>query len=248
DWGREDRKENTNLISGGSVVVDDAFDAQRTTNDVNLGMGLTLGLISGDSEFASNTMLLRQTHSETTVRNGQGGDQDRISRNYDMDWQERQFIIQQFTGEHFLPELNETTVNWRVSYSQAKLENPDRRSYSFEIPNGQEDSVLHWSTLDRYYNELEDTNMDFGFDAETKIFKGNSFDVLAKYGVSIFDRERDSDGTRIGYRSTANTAVGYENNFSVQDIVNETVADGSTRLENTSSASDDYKATWDYQA
>src|SRR5690606_24789925 len=129
----------------------------------------TFGLISGNSEYSSNTMLLRQTHSETTVRNGVGGDQDRQAISYEMDWQERQFFIQQFAGEHYFPQLNDTELNWRISYSKAELDNPDRRTYSFEIPGRDTGYQLYWSTLDRYYNELEDTNTDVGVDAETAL-------------------------------------------------------------------------------
>ena len=246
DWGREDRKENTNLISGGGVVPDDAFNAERTTNDINLGIGLTFGLISGNSEYSSNTMLLRQTHSETTVRNGVRGNQDRQAISYEMDWQERQFLIQQFAGEHYIPQLNDTELNWRISYSKAELDNPDRRTYSFEIPGSDTGYQLYWSTLDRYYNELEDTNTDVGFDAETALLMADTYKLSAKYGATLFSRERDSDGTRIGYKSSSATAVDYKDNFSIQDIVNETVANGDTRLENVSSPSDDYTANWDY--
>src|SRR5690606_6873940 len=134
----------------------------------------------------------------------------------------------------------------RISYSKAELDNPDRRTYSFEIPGSDTGYQLYWSTLDRYYNELEDTNTDVGFDAETALLMADTYKLSAKYGATLFSRERDSDGTRIGYKSSSTTAADYKDNFSIQDIVNETVASGDTRLENLSSSSDDYTAKWDY--
>ncbi len=247
-WSAQDRKDATNQLSGGNVLVDDSYDVERTSNDINLGFGLTLGAIVGNSEFASNTLVLRQTHSETTVKNGVGGDQDRQSITYDMDWLERQFVFQQLTGDHYLPEFMDSSLKWQVSFSEASLDNPDRRTYSFQIPEGQNDYVLYWSTLDRYYNEMTDTNVDFSADMNSLLSSSDSYEVKAQYGVAMFTREREADGTQLGYRSTSTTASGYEGNLNIQDIVNETIATGDTSLLNNSSPSSDYDASWNYMA
>ncbi|MDP2547870.1 TonB-dependent receptor [Oceanobacter sp. 4_MG-2023] len=247
-WSSQDRQDATNLLSGDSVVVDDSYDVARTSNDINLGFGLTLGAIIGNAEYASNTLLLRQTHSETTVKDGIGGDQDRLSLSYEMDWLERQFLFQQFTGDHYVPELLDSTLQWQISFSQASLDNPDRRSYSFQVPEGDDDYVLYWSTLDRSYNEMTDTNIDFGTNVESLLISEDSYELKAIYGFSVFSRERDADGTEFGYSSTSTTADGYEGNQNIQEIVNETVAAGDTYLLNNSSASSDYDATWNYMA
>ena len=248
EWSREDRVLNSNYISDGMVQVDDSFESERTSNDINLGMGVSLGLIAGENEYNSNTMLLRQTHAETTVKNGTGGDQDRQSVGYSMDWMERQFLLQQFTGSHYIESFGETDIRWQVSYSQASLNNPDRRDYSFEVPSGGSDYVLYWSTLDRTYNEMTDVNTDVGVDLKSKIWSGDLSSVTALYGVSLFDRNRDADGTQIGYSSTSATAIGYENVFDIDDIVSETINSGDTVLVNNSAASSDYKASWNYMA
>lgn len=248
EWAKQDGEMATNNISGGQTVTDDEFDYTRTMNDINLGMALSLGLIHGESEYSSNTMLLRQTQASTTRKAGVGGDQDRQLIAYDLDWQERQFFFQQFTGDHVFSELSETDVNWELSFSQASLNNPDRRSYSFEIPEGTEDYLLYWSSVDRNYNELTDNNFDASVNLKTMIFSGDSSALNAQYGFSTFSRSRDADGTQLGYYSNPTRATGYPNEFDIDKIIAETVNDGQTYLINNTAGSSDYEATWDLTA
>jgi len=247
DWSYQDREQNSYLGVEGSLTQDDDYLQERTSNDVNLGAGLSIGWIYGNSEFASNTMVLRQTHTENVVETGIGGDQNRESIGYTLGWYERMFTFQQFTGDHYLPLFQETEMDWQVSFSQASLEAPDERSYSFEKDQSESEDeyVLYWSSLDRVYNELTDDNIDFSIDFKSMVFEGENFGANLKYGASIFSRSRTADGTTVNYSGNGQTANGFEGNLDIDDVVAQNLANGVAGVIVGSRPSDDYDATWD---
>lgn len=245
-WSREDRKTNSYIVDDGKLKSDDEFMEKRTKNNINLGAGLSVGAIFGENELTSNTMVLRQTQADNRVRRGVGGDQDRESIYTKLGWYERQFLFQQFTGEHFLTDFLETEIDWQISFSEAKLDAPDEREYSFErTPDANEEFELYWSSADRTYNELTDQNTDFGVDLSSLVYASDELEGRLKYGFSSFSRERDSDGTRLTYRGNGQTASNYAGNLDIDEIIDDSTAKGIARITSNSSPSDDYKAEWD---
>ncbi|MBL4799028.1 MAG: outer membrane beta-barrel protein [Oleispira sp.] len=246
EWSRQDRESNTYLIEGGKLVEDDDYDETRTSNSINLGAGISFGLIAGDNEFGSNTMLLRQTLVENNVREGTGGDQDQESIDTRLGWYERQFLFQQFTGEHYVADFLDTDIKWQVSISEATLDAPDERYYSYQRdPEEDELYELKWSTVDRVYNELTDTNADFSLDFTSLIFSGDTVEARLEYGLGMFSRERTSQGTRIGYDGKGTDASDYAGNFDIDYIIDDSTASGETTIIDQTAASDSYDATWD---
>ncbi|MFT6540391.1 MAG: hypothetical protein ACJAY0_002345 [Thalassolituus sp.] len=248
-WAGHTRQTNTNDVSSeGRLSVDDSYQEDVTTHDVDLGASLTFGLLRGDSEYTSNTMLLRQTFSDTRIKSGQGGDQDRQGVIYSMDWQERQLVMQQFVGNHYLEDFARTEIDWQVSISEASLMNPDRRTYSFERETDDGPYVLFWSSLDRTYNELSDSVVDFGTNWKSELFSKSNYMARALYGVSTFGRTRTSDGTQLGYNAGSTTARDYPNTYDANLIVAESIENGALKLQNNTTPSSDYDADWNLTA
>jgi hypothetical protein len=248
-WAGHNRITNTNDVSSeGRLSVDDSYQEEITTHDVDLGAGLTFGLLHGDSEYTSNTMLLRQTFSDTRIKSGQGGDQDRQGVIYSMDWQERQLLMQQFAGNHYLQDFAKTEVDWQVSFSEASLMNPDRRTYSFERETDDGPYVLFWSSLDRTYNELSDSVVDFGTNWKSELFSKSNYMARALYGISVFSRTRTSDGTQLGYKAGSTTASNYPDIYDANLIVSENIDNNTLSLQNNTTPSSDYEADWNLTA
>lgn len=243
-WGAEDRQENTWTRDSGVNSMDDNYFTERTTNDINLSFGVSFGLISGDSEYSSNTMLLRQTHAESSIKRGVGGDQDRPSYDYTLDWLERQFLFQQFTGDHYFEEFYDTELDWQVSVSQAVMDNPDRRTYSFDDFDSNGNYRLRWSDLDREYNTLTDDNVDFSLDLNSTLVNEDSYSLKLNYGLSMFSRSREAENSKVGYVGSGALANDYANILDPDHIVAETSAAGDTTTIDQSQASGDYDADW----
>jgi TonB-dependent receptor len=248
EWSKQERKSNSYIFEGGKLVSDDDYEEQRISNDINLGVGFSLGLIIDDHEFSSNSMLLRQTLAESNIKKGTGGDQDQQSIDYKLGWYERQFLFQQFTGDHYLPTMFDTEIKWQASFSQASLDSPDERSYTFER-DPEEDGLyeLTWSGVDRVYSELTDSNADFSLDLSSLMFANDALEARLKYGIGTFSRQRDVEGSRVEYSDTngARSASAYAGNFDIDDIIDDASAKNNLRTNDNSALADDYDATWD---
>ncbi|MFT4764983.1 MAG: hypothetical protein ACI9OH_002089 [Oleispira sp.] len=245
EWSKQDRKSNSYILEGGKLVGDDEYEEERISNNINLGAGISFGLIAGDHEFSSNSMVLRQTLAENNIKKGIGGDQDQQSIGYKLGWYERQFVFQQFTGDHYLSEFFDTEIKWQASVSQASLDAPDEKSYTFERDPEEEGELyeLTWSQVDRVYSELTDTNTDFSIDLSSLMFANDALEARFKYGVSAFSRKRDVDGSRVGYKATGNTSA-YAGIFNIDYIIDDGSAQGRIETQDESAQADDYDATW----
>jgi hypothetical protein len=245
EWSKQERKTNSYIFEGGKLVNDDEYEEERISNNINLGAGISLGLITANHGFSSNSMVLRQTLAENTMKEGIGGDQDQESIGYKLGWYERQFLFQQFTGNHYFPDMLDTEIKWQTSFSQASLDAPDERSYTFERdPEEDELYELTWSQVDRVYSELTDTNTDFSTDFSSLMFANDALEARLNYGFGSFSRKRDVDGSRVGYIANGNTSV-YAGNFDIDYIIDDGSAQGRIETQDESAEADDYDATWD---
>ena len=72
-------------------------------------------------------------------------------------WIERELFSNQIQGDHYFPELNELTVNWRLSKINAERDAPDERIYrrdNGEFSSRVDGNLRNWSTLD---DEVQDS-------------------------------------------------------------------------------------------
>lgn len=253
EWSRKDTEANNYLVTSQGLALDDNLHEVRTTNNIDFSIGGVLGAVVGDHEYRSTTLLLRQTTSETLLVTGNGGDQDRDVLQTSHGWFERQFVMQQFSGEHYLDSWWESTANWRLTLSQANYDAPDQRFYSFEGNEGAPLSQfdLFISSADRVYTESEDRNLDVGVDLSTVLFSGDDVQVKANYGVSSFTRERDSETNRFGYRYSGSSGINpvFTGVTDINQIINGTnIANGTVDLVTETAAADFYEGTWDLTA
>lgn len=253
EWSRKDTEANNYLVTSQGLARDDDLDEVRTVNDIDFSIGGVLGAVVGNHEYNSTTLLLRQTTSETLLVTGNGGDQDRDVLQTSHGWFERQFVMQQFSGEHFFESWLDSTAEWRVSLSQANYDAPDQRFYSFEGNEGAPLSEydLFISTADRVYTESEDTNIDLGVDLSSMLYSGDNVAVKAKYGFSTFSRERDSETNRFGYRYAGSSGINpaFTGVTDINQIINPpNIANGTIDLVTETAAADYYEGTWDLTA
>ena len=101
---------------------------------------------SGD-EYLSKTVLLRK--SEDTTRQQEGTDKEGVDINeVTLQWVERQFFSQQFSGLVFLDAEN--TFDWRAGLSHTSRYEPDRRNYQYR------NDTLASTGLERRFSDLSE--------------------------------------------------------------------------------------------
>ncbi|MGB0954593.1 MAG: TonB-dependent receptor domain-containing protein [Panacagrimonas sp.] len=181
----------------------------------------------------SKTMLLRNTEDTVEVENGRDTGEERDFTDVLFEWEERQFLAQQFSGTHyFFNERHE--LNWRAGLSQTSRDAPDRRSYTFL------DDALAVSTVERSYSELTEDGIDLGleykvpFDVTDRVFTELTVGALAN------DRQRDVELVRIGVRTGSNP-VSLRNDL--ESLLSaENFANDAFRLNSRSTLTDSYDA------
>ena len=122
-------------------------------------------------------------------------------------------------GEHALADHK---IDWRVAYSSAVLDEPDRRTYGFMNDNPDEPqylSLFNSEKLARMYNKLDDRNVDGGVDYTMPLPSWTEDENKLQVGVSALTKKRDSKFRTFNYRqSNGNTRIF---NTNIDEIINE---------------------------
>jgi len=111
-------------------------------------------------------------------------------------WIERELFSNQIQGDHYFPELNELTVNWRLSKINAERDAPDERIYrrdNGEFSSRVDGNLRNWSTLD-------DEVRDFGLDLSMTFYGGpGGSTITTSAGYMHVEKERESEIRRFGF-------------------------------------------------
>lgn len=111
-------------------------------------------------------------------------------------WIERELVSNQLQGDHYFPEFNELTVNWRASKLIAERDAPDERIYRRD--NGEFSSRVDGNL--RSWSELDDEVQDFGLDLSMTFYGGPAGSTITtRAGYMHVEKERDSEIRRFGF-------------------------------------------------
>ena len=254
EWGqRTDGIERTygGDVNQGTQVVEDDFVFEEFSNNLEVSGLLNLGLTTGNSNFSSNTLLSRVTQSRAKQKVGFDGDELVPSIRHSIDWVERQFVSQQFTGDHVFGSREEWILDWQVTGSQANRDAPDRREVRFDLQGSDDIYNLEVPVVTRRYEELEDQNFDFTADVDYIFSTAVEDETKLSAGIQLIQRERDSDVDTFGFEDALN---GDDNapNLLVTDVLNPATITGVSTtgygFQDKTLANDSYDAELDLNA
>ena len=212
---------------------------ERSKRKIDVTGYFTAGYEDADTTLNSKTILLRKT--EDTVRTSDVLDdaENRRVESTLLEWVERQFIAQQFSGEHILgSEAHQ--VDWRIDVGQTSRNEPDRRSYR------RERDILIIPAVERRYSDLTEDSLALGVDYtfNTPVFDAG--DLKLKTGVMATSKERTVNLGRFGF-TAANG--GPDTTQSVEDVLSDANIDADLlRLQTRTTITDSYTATDDIAA
>ncbi|MBK6512098.1 MAG: TonB-dependent receptor [Haliea sp.] len=110
-----------------------------------------------------------------------------------LDWIERQFISQSFTGHNdFEFEHGVHQLDWRAAYSETERDEPDRRTYTYFNDN------LSSSAFERRWSRLDETSTDLGADYSIALDWGGNSSTEFQVGGMWSDKDRHFDQYRFG--------------------------------------------------
>jgi len=134
-------------------------------------------------------------------------DNAREYKNYRLQFIEEGLISNAVGGEHFLQNLGNSRIDWRVNYARATRDEPDLRETLYErLSNlaGTSESVNPFLYADesqsgfRMFNELNDDTTDASVNWSTFSTAGGRPTQL-KFGVNYVNRERDFGSRRFHF-------------------------------------------------
>lgn len=246
EWKKKDKGIERTYGGAGNAVEDD-FSFEEYGHDINASGLISLGLNIGESTFQATTLISRVT--EESVRYSEGFDADSLfdSIRWDIEWVEREFLSQQFKGDHVISEP--LTADWQFTVSKASRNAPDRREVRFDLEQNDGVYNLQVPALLRIYEELNDENFDASTNFEYLLTTDNDVESSLSFGAQIISRERDSDSNSYGFRGGLISVDDNAPNLSVSDVLTDAniTGDASTgyTLQDKTLASDSYEAEMD---
>ncbi|GAA6135105.1 TonB-dependent receptor [Oceaniserpentilla sp. 4NH20-0058] len=174
------------------------FDYERTKFNVDLTGYLVAGKQGYDgSEYLSKTIFLRKT--DDTTRQTVGIDSEDVSVDKTtLQWVERQFISQQFSGNVLLNEAH--TLDVRAGLSHTSRYEPDRRTYQYR------NDVLAPYSLERRFSDLSEISLDAGLDHTYESMMDTGDLLIIKTGLLISKKDRDLSLSRYAIGGDAGSA------------------------------------------
>ncbi len=198
-----------------------------------------------DSEILSKTTALRSSDDTTRVEQGVDREDSEIT-GVILEWVERQFISQAFTGRHVFDfgADSQHSLDWAVSYSRTDREEPDRRQYTYFNGN------LSTSAFERRWSDLAEDSVDLALDYTIPWQWGSNSQTEFKGGILWSDKEREVDLYRFGIRLGDNRDISLGQDLDLeQDILPyENFALDRVRLAANTTATDSYDSEEEIQA
>lgn len=169
---------------------------QRAEETITLNGYFVAGYEYGAAdEVLSKTTLLRSSEDTTRWESGvderEGSDIDRAI----LQWVERQFFSQAFTGHNeFAFDHATHQLDWRLAYSRTDRNEPDRRQYTYINNN------LSTSAFERRWSDLVEESNDISVDYTVPLDWGNYNTTEFKAGILWSDKDREVEQYRFGIR------------------------------------------------
>lgn len=145
------------------------------------------------------------THSgrdEGRLFTGSNEDNDRLYRNYRVQFIEEGLISSSVSGDHFLQRLGNSRIDWRASVARASRDEPDLREVLYEAPRNVANPTFVLADESqsgfRMFNTLDDDTKDLGVNWSVFNLAGGR-PTQFKFGVSYIERARDFASRRFRF-------------------------------------------------
>ncbi len=195
-WDSDTIERNNYVPASEGLFQREGLTYVGTENSVDISGIFTTGL---DFNFNHNlrltSIVLRKTDDLVAHTSGFLEEEDDVELG-EIRWIERELFTNQLQGDHYFPEFNELTLNWRLSSMNAQRASPDERIYrrdAGELSPRVGGNQRIWSVLD-------DSVKDFGLDASMTFYGGpGNSTIITRAGYVKSAKVRESEIRRFGY-------------------------------------------------
>jgi hypothetical protein len=164
--------------------------------------------VNANNRFAFQGFSTDKGKRETRTFEGYYDDAGRNLRNSRLMWQEESLRTGQLTGEHYLPSLSNSRIDWRATVARSNRDEPDIRetlyeeltfgSGTFTIADESQSGLRMW-------NDLKEDAVDLAVNWSVAFSGPQGLPALLKFGPSYTERERDFSSRRFRFIPTPGT-------------------------------------------
>lgn len=214
-------------------------DYERTARKIDMAGYFFYGLEKDNAEYQSRTLLLRKT--DNTIKTAHTNDvvNDKEFNKTTLQWVERQYLGQQFSGIHHFEAIGDDTLEWRLGFAQTSRFEPDRRSYRYGRNTAAGTDYTIEGSIERRYADLTENTYDFGLDYTSEVSL-DTWLLRSKVGMSVTTKDREVDLAR--YASNTVTSP-VDASQSPDDIFSDSnIENGLVGFSGSTTPTDDYEA------
>jgi len=220
---------------------------QRTQETTALTTYFSAGYEYGVAdEILSKTTFLRNSDDTTRVDSGVDQLEDNQEDKIILQWVEREFFSQAFTGHNeFDFDSGTHMIDWRAAYSRTERDEPDRRQYTYFNGN------LSTSAFERRWSNLDEDSIDFGADYTLNWDWGDISTTQFKLGALYSDKDRSVEQYRFGFGLGPNgdeISLGIDQDLETDILAYQNFALDRVRLTANTTDTDSYDSTEEIQA
>lgn len=173
----------------------DAYDVTSAWSGVlNAGYQLHANHRLSFQGFSTNT-----GSRETRTFEGFNADAGRNLSNTRLLWVEENLNSAQVTGEHFLPGLSNSRLDWRGAYSRSNRDEPDLRETLYEEIGGNFQLADESQSGFRMFNDLDEEAADFALNWTTSFAGPGGLPTMIRFGPQYTARQRDFSSRRFRF-------------------------------------------------
>ncbi|ASP39172.1 TonB-dependent receptor [Bacterioplanes sanyensis] len=216
---------------------------ERTKRKIDVAGYFVYGLDYGSSEYLSKTTLLRKTDDTIRTTSVEDEGKDQHLQSAILQWVERQYIGQQFSGTHYLTGLGEEDqLNWRLGVAQTSRYEPDRRAYTYGRTLGSDNPLRLLGGVERRFSDLTEDALDLGVDYSADMMLSDTLFLKLKTGVSYISKDREVELARYSNLNINDPAI--DLSLTPEQIFSKNNIDsGSVKFRGSTAGTDNYSAT-----
>jgi len=198
EWSNKEGVRRNIRLGANGIETRDDYARFSTEQNINQSALLQVGADILDNHTVTATgMLARASLKEARTLQGFNASEGRNIRIDNTEWYERQVWLGQLRGEHIFPALNNASIDWRASYSEAMRDAPYNRQLFYEEgvnPETGEQVFRYRGRTDgnlTEFSKVEDDSTDVGIDGVLPVTVFDR-DVELKAGWGYYEKNRDT--------------------------------------------------------
>jgi hypothetical protein len=195
----QEHDENAFNEDEGQLVPRTTYDVRTWTRKVGLNGLASVSCRPGENLAVHlRTIYNRAADDEYRTYEGQNNDSGALLRDTRLRFLSRSIWASTVAVDQTLPRLGQSTLNWRVTYSVATMDEPDRREYQYEWRIGEEGEGGAWELsarspsmgFTRMYGALDEQERGFAVEWSMPL-RWMAREARARIGYQTSRKRRD---------------------------------------------------------